>query len=144
MHEWGLGDVVAEALRDTGRTQAQARRGAEAVAAIQELPMWSPNRPTADASAVLASWLADGGTRHALEVQPDRDGVERFDTAAYDELAGWTTWVAAVRLAEYPQAYQGASAPMLVWVTAMHRELLRARVAAGDRVDGLPSTPGRA
>ncbi len=141
MADWGLGDMVAAAFRHIGRSEAAAGRCTEAVAAIQELPMWSPNRHTADASAVIASWLDDDGALRALQVHRRRDKVERFDSQAYAEFAVWMTWVAAVRLAEYQQAYDRPDEPMLQWVAALSRDLLRAGSTAGDRVDWLLERP---
>ena len=136
IREWQLGNVIALAFREIGRDDRGAGRATEVVAAIQELPMWSPNRGTADASAVIASWLADEGVRRALELRRHRR-VEHLNTEAYDDMVVWTTWVAAVRLAEYPPAYQRASEPMIDWVAALARDLVRAGAAADGRVDSV-------
>ena len=61
MREWQLGNIIALAFREIGRDDRAAARATEVVASIQELRMWSPNRGTNDASAVIASWLADDG-----------------------------------------------------------------------------------
>jgi hypothetical protein len=136
MIEWRLDNIVNLAFREIGLDDLPASRATEAVAAIQELPMWSPDRNMADASAVIASWLADEGVRRVLGVRRNRS-VDSFVTEAYDELVAWTTWVAGVRLAEYPQAYQHGAEPMIDWVAALSRDLLRAGATAHGRVDEL-------
>jgi hypothetical protein len=136
MIDWELDNIVNLAFREIGLDDRAASRATEAVAAIQELPMWSPDRNTADASAVIASWLVDEGGRRALDVRRHRS-VDRFAAEAYGELVTWTTWVAAVRLAEYPRAYQRAREPMIDWVAALSRDLLRAGATARGRVDRL-------
>ena len=136
MREWQLDNIIALAFREIGRDDRAAERATEVVAAIQELPIWSPNRGTADASAVIASWLADEGVRRALDVRRHQR-VEHFSAEAYDDMVVWTTWVAAVRLAEYPPAYQRAREPMIDWVAALARDLVRAGAAADGRVDSL-------
>ena len=133
MHDWHVHGVVRSAFRDAGRDAEAASRAADFVAGIQELPMWAPVGGAADASAVIASWLADRPVRRALGVNDleGRGDRPHFDYEAYDELVAWTTWVAAVRLAEYPQAYRGGDRPMIDWVTELSRDLERAR-DAGD------------
>ena len=137
MRDWGLDKIVIAAFRQIGRSEAGAKRVTDAVAAILEMPMWSPNRPTADASAVLASWLANDDARRALRISRPRKGHERYDPEAFEELVAWMTWVAAIRLAEYPQAYDRANEPMLQWVTGISRELLRWSSTAGGGIDAL-------
>jgi hypothetical protein len=134
MHAWHLDGLVTLAFREIGRDDAAASRASDFVAGIQELPMWSPDRSTTDASAVIASWLEDAGVRRALDVRRHQ-GVERFSTEAFQELVVWTTWVAAVRLAEYPQAYRRRSMPMIQWVSELSGDLVRAGIAAGERLD---------
>jgi hypothetical protein len=143
MRDWRLDEIVVTAFRDLGRNSAAATRVAEAVAAILLMPMWSPHRPTADASAVLASWLATDDARRALRISQPRSGDERYDIEAFEELVVWTTWVAAIRLAEYPQAYQSANEPMLHWVAGLSGELRRWSSMAAGRVGWLrPRTAG--
>ena len=137
MRDWGLDALIAAAFRQLGRTDAGAKRGTEAVAAILTMPMWSPNRPTADVSAVLASWLGNEDARSAMGIHRPQRQVDRYDSEAFRELVAWTTWVAAIRLAEYPPAYERAKPPMLEWVTAISRGLLRESTTARERVDGL-------
>lgn len=61
--------------------------------------MWRPDGDTADASAVIGSWLTDEGVRRALDVR--RHGrVEHFNAEAYAAMVVWTTWIATVRPAE--------------------------------------------
>ena len=136
MREWQLDTIVAMAFREIGRNDGAAEQATEGVAAIQELPMWRPNGDTADASAVIGSWLTDDGVRRALDVR--RHGrVEHFNAEAYAEMVVWTTWIASVRLAEYPQAYLRTSEPMVDWVATLSRDLQRAGAAADGRVDSL-------
>lgn len=141
MRDWGLDEVVVAASRQIGRTDAAAKRVTEAVAAVLVMPMWSPNRTAADTSAVLASWLADDDARRALGIHQPRDSGDRYNIEAFEELVTWTTWVAAIRLAEYPQAYERPNEPMLHWVTRLSRELLRRSSTAGGRVEGLLARP---
>lgn len=141
MHDWRLDQVTADAFRQAGRDHIAAVRAAEAVAAIQELPMWTPDGRASDASTVIASWLADPGVREVLDMR--RDGaVERYDEEAYRELVAWTTWVAAIRLAEYPTAYHRPSQPMIDWVTALSEALSRAGSEARGRTDRLGQASG--
>jgi hypothetical protein len=136
MIDWGLDNIVNLAFREIGLEREAASQATEAIAAIQELPMWTPDRRSADAPAVLASWLADDGARRALDVRRHETG-DRFATEAFEALTVWTTWVAAVRLAEYPRAYQRPAEPMIDWVAALSRDLLRAGATAHGRVDEL-------
>jgi hypothetical protein len=137
MHDWGLDEIVVASFRQIGRTETAARHATDAIAAILVLPMWSPNRPTADASAVLASWLENDDALRSIGIHRPRDSGDRYDLEAFEELVTWTTWVAAVRLAEYPQAYERANEPMLAWVTEISRGLLRRSSTAAGRVEGL-------
>lgn len=142
MHAWHLDGLVTLAFREIGRNDEAASRATDFVAGIQELAMWSPDGSATDASAVIASWLTDPGVRRALEIRRHQ-GVERFSTQAFEELIVWTTWVAAVRLAEYPQAYRRQGMPMIQWVSELSGDLVRAGTAAGDRLDLLIGRPGR-
>ena len=136
LRDWRLDDSIAGGFRQLGRDESAAWRATEAVLAIQELPMWRPGGAS-DAPAVLEAWLADEGVRRALHVHRYQD-VEWFDGDAYGELVSWTTWVAAVRLVEYPEAYPRTAEPMLRWVARLGEDLRRASVEAGYRVDRLP------
>jgi hypothetical protein len=140
MREWRLDEEIARSFGDIARAEPAARRGARFIGAIQVLPMWSPTRQAMDAPSVLASWFADDDTRDALLVRAE-GGAERFDAEAYDELVGWTTWVAAVRLAEYPPAYQHPTEPMIDWVLALSGELTRLRGTMGHRAGQLLNNP---
>jgi hypothetical protein len=140
MRVWGLDEEIASSFGDIGRVEPAARRAARFIGAIQALPMWSPNRQAIDAPSVLASWFADDDIRHALRVRAGA-GAEPFDAEAYDELLAWTTWVAAVRLAEYPPAYQHPTEPMIDWVLALSGELARLRGTMGHRAGRLLNNP---
>jgi hypothetical protein len=140
MRDWRLDEEIARSFGDIGRAEPSGWRAARFIGAIQVLPMWSPNRQAMDAPSVLASWFADDDTRDALLVRAE-GGAERFDAKAYDELVGWTTWVAAVRLAEYPPAYQHPTEPMIDWVLALSGELTRLRATIGHRGGRLLNNP---
>ena len=137
LREWRLDELISAAFRQSGRDESAAWRATEAVVAMQELPAWRPDG-VADAAMVLEGWLSDEGVRRALQVHQYQD-VEWFNAETYSELVTWTTWVAATRLAEHPEAYTGDGEPMVGWVTRVGDDLRRAAVAAGYRVDRLPT-----
>ena len=74
--------------------------------------------------------------RRTLDIRRHRR-VEHFNAEANADMVAWTTWVAAVRLAEYPPAYQRAREPMIDWVAALARDLVRAGAAADGRGDSV-------
>lgn len=114
LRRWGIEEAIGGAFLDLGLDSATAQRRTAGVAAIHTLPMWSPDG-VADAPTVLASWRADRDARHALRVSP-RHRVSSFAAETFGWFVGWTAWVAAVRLVEYPPAYGRADPPVLDWV----------------------------
>lgn len=136
LHAWKLDELMTRAFVRSGRDELAARRASETVLAIHELPMWRPGG-IADPAAVLESWLADAGLRRSLHLHRGRAASD-FSAEGYSDLVTWTTWVAATRLAEYPQAFEPSSGPMLAWVMDLGGGLRPhgARRSSADRLGG--------
>lgn len=120
-HRWGLHRLLHRAFRDIGLGDSVARRRTAAVAAIHTLPMWRPGG-VAEADAIFASWMANRDARRALNLPP-RPSVAPAADDGFRWFVGWTTWVAAVRLVEYPAAYGLAEPPILDWVAGITADL---------------------
>ena len=124
LYRWRVDAVIGDAFRAIGLDRESADRATAGVVAIHQLPMWRPGG-VADASSVLESWLRSGDAVLALGGEPrEPDG---FDASAFRWFVTLTSWVAAVRLVEYPTAYGQTTPPILDWVT---------QVAAGLRARG--------
>jgi hypothetical protein len=122
--DFGLDIEIRRAFASIGHGDAWA---AEAIGAILELPMWRPGGAST-AEAIIGHWLSDGRMQHVLGVRRATSGA-KLDAARYDEMIDWFSWVALIRLIEYPPAYDRNVPPATTWVagiTARLREIGRA------------------
>jgi hypothetical protein len=125
IRRWELERLIERGFGGLGLSAAAGHRRTSAVTAIHTLPMWRPDG-VADAHAVLASWLGDEDARRALGFGPR----SRVRLAALHWFIGWTAWVAAVRLVEYPAAYGLVDLPILDWIARIAKDLRATSVSA--------------
>jgi hypothetical protein len=131
LYRWGVDDVSRDAFRAVGLDGEMAERAVAAVAAIHVLPMWRPGG-VGTAGAVLASWVADRDADRALgERAAGTDG--HFAESRFSWFVALTSFVAAVRLIEYPIAYGPQAEPILDWVTRIATDLRMAATASDPR-----------
>jgi hypothetical protein len=129
LREFGLDAEIERAFASIGHGDGLAPG---AIGAILELPMWRP-AGASSADAIIGHWLSDAGMRRVLGVRRAMGSAE-FDAARFADMVDWFSWVALVRLTEYPPAYGRTEPPVSGWVAdiaARLREIGRAGLIAG-------------
>lgn len=139
--EWRLGPLLAEALREAGLDDAQARDSALLVQILAGRQDWLglPGQPRV--ATALRSWLRDDEVRRFLRVNLYQD-VVWFHKEPFEQLLEWALRVTAVGLCSDPSQSPSAVAESLLEACRVAGELRQAEERSGYQLARLEQEAG--